>query len=70
MPEINAGDTAWILTSAALVSKLRSVCHQRRRTSSLVQASKTAWAGALNVRSMRRILDSVMRGAVGVAGGA
>src|SRR5262245_57969812 len=42
-------------TSASLVSQSYSACHQRRRTSGLVHASKTRWAGASYVRSMWRV---------------
>src|SRR4051794_40340687 len=55
-------------TSATVVSQSCSACHQRRITSSLVQASNTAWAGAWNVRSMRSVVFSLMdRAVVGVA---
>src|SRR5918994_1289324 len=56
-------------TVASVVSQSCSACHQRRITSSLVQASKTAWAAKL--RSMRSVVFSVMcRAPVGVAGAA
>src|ERR671910_1621650 len=58
-------------TVASVVSQSCSACHQRRITSSLVQASKTAWAGASKLRSMRSVVFSVMcRAPVGVAGAA
>src|SRR5215212_4997807 len=53
-------------TSASVVSQSCSACHQRRITSSLVQASKTAWAGAWKVRSMRSVVFSVTRGSLAV----
>src|SRR5215204_7580747 len=43
-------------TWASDVSQSCSACHQRRITSSLVHASKTARAGAWKVRSMCRVL--------------
>src|SRR5687768_6549318 len=46
-------------TVASVVSQSCSACHQRRITSSLVQASKTACAGARYVRSMRRVVLSI-----------
>src|SRR5688572_19898361 len=48
-------------TSASVVSQSCSACHQRRITSSLVQASNTAWAGASKVRSMRSVVFSVIQ---------
>src|SRR5215207_5457336 len=58
-------------TVASVVSQSCSACHQRRITSSLVQASKTAWAGASKLRSMLSVVFSVMcRAPVGVAGAA
>src|SRR5687768_7749010 len=55
-------------TSATVVSQSCSACHQRRITSSLVQASNTAWAGAWKVRSMRSVVPVLMSPAP--AGGA
>ena len=58
-------------TSASVVSQSCSACHQRRITSSLVQASKTASAGAWKVRSMRSVVSSLIaRAPAGVAGAA
>src|SRR5215217_2948077 len=48
-------------TRASVVSQSCSACHQRRITSSFVQASKTAWTAARNVRSMRSVVFSVIR---------
>src|SRR5215211_5766493 len=59
----------WRSTDASLVSQSCSACHQRRMTSSLVHASKTAWAGASNVRSMRSVVFSVMLPAPARGGG-
>jgi hypothetical protein len=47
------------------VSQSCAACHQRRRTSSLVHASNTAWAGPWNVRSMRSVVLSVTSRALG-----
>src|SRR6476661_5818413 len=51
-------------TSAWVVSQSRPAWNQRRRTSSLVHASNTAWAGARYVRSIRSVRLSVMGGTV------
>src|SRR5829696_1651745 len=48
-------------TRASVVSQSCWACHQRRITSSLVQASKTDWAGASKVRSMWSVVFSVIR---------
>src|SRR4051812_12037925 len=56
-------------TSASLTSQVCSAFHQRRMTSSLVQASNTASAGAWKVRSICSVWVSVtQRPRVGVAG--
>src|ERR1044072_2522406 len=46
-------------TGASGVSQSCAACHQRRITSSLVQASNTAPAGAWNVRCIRSVVSSL-----------
>src|SRR3954471_11729803 len=56
-------------TSASLVSQSRSGCHHRRMTSGFVKASKTAWAGARNVRWISSVCPVMRWASGGVARG-
>src|SRR4051794_4961773 len=56
-------------TSASPVSQSRSGCHHRRMTSGFVKASKTACAGAGNVRSISSVCPVMRRASGGVARG-